>query len=145
MAQIELMSNSSQHSIAFVSRGNCKLAWVDKKLLRPILMNLLNNAIKYSPSGSKVSLELSCLQSNAIFKIKDTGIGIALAREQLFEPFCRGSNVGDIPGTGLGLAVVKKLVDLHCGQILVDSEVGKGTTFTIALPIVNPTERVQTE
>lgn len=145
VAQIELMGNSSQHSIAFVSRGNCKLARVDKKLLRPILMNLLNNAIKYSPSGSIVNLEVSCHQNHAVFQIKDTGIGIAVEREQLFEPFCRGSNVGDIPGTGLGLAVVKKLVDLHCGQIMVDSEVGKGTTFTIALPFVNPTERVQPE
>lgn len=76
-----------------------------------------------------------------IFQIKDEGIGIPAADQQLlFEPFHRGRNVGDIPGTGLGLAVVKKLLDVHGGQITVASVVGVGTTFTITLPLGKPLE-----
>ena len=137
VAQMQLMSNISQHSITFVSQGNCKVANIDKKLLQPILTNLLNNAIKYSPSSSTVDLELCCRDGNVIFQIKDAGIGIPAAdRQRLFEPFHRGSNVGDVPGTGVGLAVVKKLVDLHGGQIAVVNEVG-GTTFTVTLPLLS--------
>ena len=135
VAQMQLMSHSSQHVITFVSRGNCSTAHVDKKLLQPILTNLLLNAIKYSPTGSTVDLELSCREGNVIFQIKDAGIGIpAPDQQRLFEPFHRGSNVGNVPGTGVGLAVVKKLVDLHGGQIAVASVVGVGTTFTVTLP-----------
>ena len=104
--------------------------------MQPILTNLLSNAVKYSPAGSTVSLELSCQDGEAVFQIKDAGIGIPAAEQkQLFEPFYRGSNVGNIPGTGLGLAFVKKLVDLHGGQIAVTSVVGVGTTFTVTLPL----------
>ena len=139
VAQMQLISNSSKHTITFVSQGNCSTACVDKNLLQPILTNLLSNAVKYSPPGSIVKLELSCLDGNVIFQIKDVGIGISAAdRQRLFEPFYRGSNVGDIPGTGLGLAVVEKLVDIHGGQITIESEVGVGTTFKIMLPSSKP-------
>ncbi len=139
VAQMQMVNNSSQHTITFASRGNCSTVRVDKKLLQSILTNLLSNAIKYSPAGSTVDLELSCQNGNVIFQIKDAGIGIPAADQQrLFEPFHRGSNVGDVPGTGLGLAVVKKLVDLHGGQIAVTSVVGVGTTFTVTLSIEQP-------
>jgi len=99
VAQMQLISNSSQHTITFVSRGNCSTARVDKKLLQPILTNLLENAIKYSPTGSTVDLELSCQDGDVIFLLKDAGIGIPDSDQQrLFEPFHRGSNVGDVPG-----------------------------------------------
>lgn len=128
--------DSNQHTFSFVSQGDCGTAWVDKKLLRSILTNLLSNAIKYSPPNSKVDLELSCWDGKLIFEIKDWGIGIPeVDRQQLFEPFHRGENVGDIQGTGLGLTIVKKFVDLHSGQISVVSEVGVGTTFTVTLPL----------
>lgn len=132
-AQLQVR-NSSQHTVTFTSLGDCSTAWVDEKLLQPILTNLLDNAIKYSPQSSTVDFTLSDQDEQVIFQIKDQGIGIPAADQQrLFEPFHRGKNVGDIPGTGLGLAVVKKLVDLHCGQISLASEVGVGTTFTITL------------
>lgn len=136
VAQMQLMKNNSQHSITFVNRSNYNVVNMDRNLLQPILTNLLDNAIKYSPTGSQIDLELACREGNAIFQIKDAGIGIPAAdRRRLFEAFHRGSNVGDAPGTGLGLAVVKKLVDLHGGQLAVESEVGKGTVFTITLPL----------
>jgi PAS domain S-box-containing protein len=135
VAELQL-SDSSQHTVTFKNLGDCSTACVDEKLLQPILTNLLDNAIKYSPVGSTVDLALSCLDGEVIFQIKERGIGIPAADQQrLFEPFYRGKNVGDIAGSGLGLAVVKKLVDINGGQICVASEVGAGTTFTITLPL----------
>ncbi len=135
VAEMQLHDND-QHAFSFVSQGDCSTACVDKNLLQPILTNLLSNAIKYSPTNSKVELELSCRDGYVIFQVKDQGIGISAAdQQQLFEPFHRGKNIGDVPGTGLGLAVVKRFVDLHGGQISVASVVGVGTTFTVTLPL----------
>jgi signal transduction histidine kinase len=135
LAQLKLIDNH-QHSIKFISKCDCSIACVDKKLLHPILANLLSNAIKYSPINSTIELKLFCHNQDIIFQIKDEGIGIPIADQlRLFEPFHRGKNVGDIPGTGLGLSVVKKFVDVHGGQITVASEVGKGTTFRVTLPL----------
>lgn len=122
-------------AIAFVSRGDRIVAKVDQKLLQQILSNLLANAIKYSPQGGNVTLELACQENQVIFRVKDQGIGIPPKDlQRLFESFHRASNVSGIPGTGLGLAVVKQAVELHRGAIAVESEVGVGTTFTVTLP-----------
>ncbi|QSJ15340.1 response regulator [Nostoc sp. UHCC 0702] len=115
-----------------------RLPGLDKKLLRHILSNLLSNAIKYSPQGSTVRFDLLCVQGEAIFRIQDEGIGIPEAdQENLFNSFHRGSNVGKIPGHGLGLTIVKHYVDLHGGQITYASKAGMGTTFIVSLPFQN--------
>ncbi|MBE9007660.1 PAS domain-containing sensor histidine kinase [Fortiea sp. LEGE XX443] len=133
----QIHSCSSQNKINFVSQGNCFTAFIDKKLLEPMLQNLLDNAIKYSPSGSVVDLKLLCEPEKVIFQVIDKGIGIPVVDQQrLFEPFYRGSNIPHLPGTGLGLSIVKTLVDLHGGHIDMKSEVGVGTTYTIILPSV---------
>ncbi|WP_392533414.1 ATP-binding protein [Nostoc sp. C117] len=138
LAKINLQANNPS-AINFVTKGNYKLVWVDKKLLQPVLMNLLSNALKYSPKNTKVDLILSYQDEKVIFQIKDKGIGIPLVdQQQLFKPFYRGGNVGDIPGNGLGLAIVKKLLDLHHSQIDMVSEVGKGTIFTVTLLLKQP-------
>ncbi len=112
--------------------------YMDEKLLRQILENLLNNAIKYSPRGSNIDFIISGLDQQAVFTIRDRGIGIPPEDQpRLFETFHRAANVGTIAGTGLGLAIVKKCVDIHQGQIAVESEIGVGTTFTVTLPIYN--------
>jgi PAS domain S-box-containing protein len=133
----ELQSNAkSQQAIAFTPQCECTNVYMDENLLRTILTNLLSNAIKYSPQGGMINFELSCQDEVATFRIQDRGIGIPLKdRSQLFESFYRASNVGAIQGTGLGLSIVKKSVDLHGGQITVESTVGVGTTFTIRLPL----------
>lgn len=132
---ISALPETPHNAVTLISQGDCTV-YVDQKLLQPILRNLLSNAIKYSPNGSMIDLIVSCRDKEVIFQIKDRGIGISVADQQrLFKPFHRGTNVGNIPGNGLGLALVKKLVDLHGGQISVASEVGIGTTFTIALPM----------
>lgn len=111
-------------------------ACMDEKLLRHILTNLLSNAIKYSPEGGEVDFELACHKSEAIFTIQDSGIGIPPEElPRLFQTFHRCGNVGNIPGTGLGLAMVKRSVDLHGGTIDVESEVAVGTRFTVKLPL----------
>ncbi|MCT7949478.1 CHASE3 domain-containing protein [Ancylothrix sp. C2] len=121
--------------VFFVSEWCGGEAWVDEKLLRSILTNLLSNAIKYSGEGSSIYLTLRREGEMAIFQIRDQGIGILLEdRQFLYDSFHRGENVGDIPGTGLGLAVVKKCVELHGGRISVESEVGVGSLFTVWLP-----------
>lgn len=110
-------------------------AW-DDKLLRQILGNLLSNALKYSPEGGTVQFDLTAKDDRVIFQIQDQGIGIPPAdQSRLFEAFHRANNVGTIQGTGLGLAIVKQCVDLHRGEIKFTSEVGKGTTFIITLPL----------
>jgi signal transduction histidine kinase len=94
------------------------------------------NAIKYSPTGEGISLILWKDGDRIIFQVQDRGIGIAEEdRGKIYEPFYRGQNVENIVGTGLGLAVVKKCVELHGGEIALDSEVGKGTSLTVKLPI----------
>lgn len=121
--------------IYFVSQENYLTVWMDKNILDSIIKNLLDNAIKYSPSGSMVELKLFRNNEKVVFQVKDSGIGISLQdQKRLFEPFYRGNNVDNIPGTGLGLSIVKTLVDLHSGQIAVESKVGVGTTFTVILP-----------
>jgi signal transduction histidine kinase len=111
---------------------------MDEKLLRHIFTNLLSNAIKYSPGGGTIYFEVTCRNEAAIFQVTDEGIGIPPEdQKRLFEPFHRAKNVSNIPGTGLGLSIVKRLVELHEGRILVASQAGLGTTFTITLPLNN--------
>lgn len=129
------LSVGIKHAIALSEKGDCTNTCMDENLLRHILTNLLSNAIKYSPPFSTVNFELSCQDGEAIFQINDEGIGISLKDQpRLFESFHRGENVGDIPGTGLGLTVVKKYVELHGGKITVVHNNGVGTTFTVTLP-----------
>ena len=126
------LTYGEKHTLTFECQGECSLVEMDEKLLRHMLANLLSNAVKYSPQGGKVSLTLNCENGKAIFQIRDSGIGIpASDRDVLFEVFHRGSNVANIPGTGLGMAIIKQAVDLHGGSITFESEEGMGTTFTI--------------
>ncbi|KYC37793.1 PAS domain-containing sensor histidine kinase [Scytonema hofmannii PCC 7110] len=112
-----------------------ELPVMDEKLLRHIFTNLLSNAIKYSPKGGQINFELICDLTSAIFRIQDEGIGIPEEEiDKLFTSFFRCSNTGHLPGTGLGLAIVKNAVELHKGQITVESQLDVGTTFTVILP-----------
>jgi PAS domain S-box-containing protein len=110
-------------------------ALVDERLLRHILGNLLSNAFKYSPAGGRVVLACSADGDRLRFEVRDQGIGIP---EQdlplLFDTFHRASKVGSISGTGLGMAIVKRAVELHGGEIAVVSHPGQGTTFSVLLP-----------
>lgn len=134
---IEDLQFSNQHyTITAEYEGDCSIAVMDAALLWHILTNLLSNAIKYSPIGGKIQFSLLCQADTATVRVQDHGIGIpSKDQSHLFETFYRCSNVGKIRGTGLGLAIAKKCVDLHQGNIQVNSELGQGTMFTVELPM----------
>jgi len=107
----------------------------DPQLIRNILLNLTSNAIKYSESGSKVNITLLENKNSFYVEIKDQGIGIPKEDQQhLFDRFFRARNAVNIQGTGLGLNLVKKYLDLVGGKISYSSAEGKGSTFTVQLP-----------
>jgi signal transduction histidine kinase len=111
----------------------------DGRLLRHIFTNLLTNAVKYSDAGQVVWFEIGCAEAEIVCAIRDRGIGISEAdQEWLFNAFHRGYNVADRPGTGLGLVIVKRCVDLHGGKIKVESKLGEGTSVTVRLPMFKP-------
>jgi signal transduction histidine kinase len=108
----------------------------DEALLRHILGNLLSNAVKYSPAGEPVRLEVARDGAHAVLIVTDRGVGIPAADQpKIFQAFQRASNVGQIAGTGLGLVIVQRCVDLHGGKIDLQSEVGQGTRVTVRLPL----------
>lgn len=132
--------------VASATSGRCPIrchvppdlpdAHADGALLRHILINLLTNAVKYSPPGAPVDFALQASGDLAVFTVTDRGIGIVEAdARQLFQAFFRGRNVGEVSGTGLGLVIVKRCVELHNGQITFESQEAQGTTFTVSLPL----------
>jgi signal transduction histidine kinase len=108
----------------------------DERLLGHIFTNLLSNAVKYSESGSVVGFDVTRNKRNAVCVIRDKGIGIPEGdQSHLFTAFHRGDNVGNRSGTGLGLVLVKRCVELHHGQMQIHSALGQGTTVTVRLPV----------
>jgi PAS domain S-box-containing protein len=113
---------------------------VDERRLRQVLINLLSNAVKFTPSGGRVELvaRYDAIAQQCVFQVRDTGIGIASDNlSQLFQPFIQiDSRLNrQFSGTGLGLTLVKRIIELHQGTIDIDSTENVGTCFTIALPI----------
>lgn len=109
---------------------------MDGRLLHHILRNLISNAIKYSPAGSTVQVAARRESDRVIIRVTDQGIGIpADDMTHLFEPFHRADNVGSIAGTGLGLNIARRAVELHRGTMAVESVEGQGCTFIVDLPV----------
>ncbi|RYX92123.1 MAG: PAS domain S-box protein [Comamonadaceae bacterium] len=132
-------ANSRVRRVTLSCTGLAEMRQLDERLLRHIVANLLTNAMKYSPPGTPVTCTAEGRGDMLALHIADQGIGIPQADlPRLFETFHRGTNVGNIQGTGIGLHIVKECVDLHLGTIHVDSTVGQGTTFRVALraPVV---------
>jgi signal transduction histidine kinase len=111
----------------------------DPKLLFQVFSNLVSNAIKYSPNGGPIEISAGIETEQVVVAIEDHGIGVpANDLDRLFERYHRGSNVSGIVGTGVGLYLVKMVVDLHGGSITVNSQEGEGTRITVGLPITPP-------
>jgi two-component system phosphate regulon sensor histidine kinase PhoR len=105
-----------------------------------VIVNILENAIKYSPNTPKIDIFTENVKDYLIIKVKDNGIGMSkIAQKRVFEKFYREhtGDLHDVKGHGLGLAYVKKIIDDHNGQIYVESEKGKGSTFVIKIPLIN--------
>ncbi|WP_303774275.1 ATP-binding protein [Anaerolinea thermophila] len=132
--QIELEKEWTSNTPLAVVEG-------DRALLQQALYNLVENAIKYTPAGGKVSVRLEERHESLVVRVIDTGIGIApLDLPRLFEKFYRSGRRESYQqrGSGLGLAIVKSIVDRHHGRVWVESQLGKGSTFSMELPFRQP-------
>jgi signal transduction histidine kinase len=127
-------------AIQFAAMGVDNDASADEGLLHHVLANILGNAVKYSAPNQKVEFILRRRGLDAEFVVRDFGCGIPVAdQSRLFTAFYRGSNVGHTPGSGLGLVIAKRCVDLHGGSIRCESKPGFGTKFTVTLPLFDGT------
>jgi Signal transduction histidine kinase len=143
------MTNTERHSLVVDSVPDPVTATVGKDQMEQILQNLVSNAIKYSPEGGEVRIIIREEKEteSVIVGVKDSGTGIPeSAKSKLFKPYRRIHNpkTASVKGTGIGLFLVKNLVEAHSGTIWVDSELGKGTTFWFRIP-KKPTEHAASE
>jgi signal transduction histidine kinase len=113
----------------------------DERKFKQILLNLLSNAVKFTPEGGRVTLTAHSTDANVVIAVRDTGVGIAADdQERIFEEFRQvGTDYArKVEGTGLGLALTRRFVELHGGDIVVESELGAGSEFRITLPLEPP-------
>lgn len=135
IANMRMLDNDAHPIVLHTPLSHFEML-VDAKLMRQIFNNLIGNAIKYSAPASEVNVVLRTSGAELLIEVSDKGIGIPQADQaHLFEPFFRASNIGVRSGTGLGLAVAKRAVELHGGQISFRSLQNNGTTFHIRLPL----------
>lgn len=122
----------------------------DEDLLSQVWINLISNSIKFTPQGGKITVDLHQQENNVAFKIADTGIGISDEDQQhVFERFFKADKSrtrANNSGSGLGLSIVQKIIEMHHGKISVESKIGVGTTFIVNLPLaeapkINPVEK----
>lgn len=136
--------DAAGHVLEFHGAGPDAVVSSDPSLLHPVVSNLLTNAVRYSAPGSRVVVHAEAGPAGFRVAVRDEGIGIPPADlGRIFEPFERGSNVGRIKGTGLGLNIVQRMTGLLGGTVAVDSVVGGGSTFTLTFPPVPPAPEVQ--
>ena len=135
----EVIYDATTHDLRLHTDVRQRTALLDERLFVFIIENLLTNAIKYSPAGGIVKIDLTEDAGVYHLHVTDEGIGIPPeAQDTLFELFGRGSNVGDIKGTGIGLALAYSSAKAHDGDLSFSSTVGVGTTFKLTLPIHSP-------
>lgn len=131
--------DKEQHEIVFNHSGSLNSIYTDEKIIRQIVVNLLTNAAKYSEPNTKIDIVAAGFNDYIKLSVADKGIGIPdKDKEMIFESFHRGINIGAIQGTGIGLTIVKRCVDMLNGEIAVESEIGKGAKFVVRFPKDNP-------
>ncbi|WP_143307090.1 sensor histidine kinase [Chitinophaga vietnamensis] len=133
ISEMQGLQKKSQN-IYYAHHGN-PTARLDPTLLKHIVMNLVSNAIKFSPEGAVISVRTQCNNDGLVLSVKDKGIGISEEdRPYLFERFFRGANATHIQGTGLGLHIVARYAELMNGTVTCNSSIGAGTEFIVSLP-----------
>ena len=142
-ALLLMRERAGRHGVALELSVDEKLGEfvADERKVKQILLNLLSNAVKFTPEGGRVTVRGARLDDGAEVSVTDTGVGIAPDDQAvIFEEFRQvgGDGARRREGTGLGLALTKRFVELHGGRIAVISEVGKGSTFTFTLPVGQP-------
>src|SRR4029079_8846601 len=122
--------------VAFAADPEVDVVDGDERRIKQVIFNLLSNAVKFTPAGGEVDVSATRVNGEVRVSVADTGPGIAPEdRERIFEEFQQSeTGVGQREGTGLGLALSKRLVELHGGRIWVDSALGQGSTFVFTLP-----------
>ena len=142
ISALQLQANQKHIQLnADTPKQTIPLIEADQPLLQQALHNLVENAIKYTRADGKVNVSVRARQERMVFEISDTGIGVSpMDQPRLFEKFYRGAQHGskDQRGTGLGLAIVKSIAERHGGQVWVESQLGKGSTFYLAIPLRQP-------
>lgn len=129
--EMQLISKQNQ-LIVYEHTGTSAQVYLDHNLLKNCIINLISNAIKYSGEDTMIQFNTKLMENELVVEVKDNGIGIPeIDKVNLFEPFFRAHNTGDIPGTGLGLNIVKRYVGLMNGTVSCQTEQNKGTTFTL--------------
>jgi PAS domain S-box-containing protein len=129
-------SLGAKHKLVYTHDGDCTAITLDSNLFERIIKSLLSNAIKFSRPGSEVRVHVWRCEKQASLSVSDDGIGIPAADQpRIFDAYHRAANAINIPGIGLGLAIVRNFVKLHEGQVTFTSEEGKGTTFVVTLPV----------
>ncbi|MDY0907633.1 PAS domain-containing sensor histidine kinase [Pedobacter sp. CFBP9032] len=132
--EMQLMTKQNQH-IIYEHTGTRANVLLDQNLLKNCIINLISNAIKYSGEDTLIQFNTILKDEELILEVKDNGIGIPdVDQHNLFEPFFRAHNTGDIPGTGLGLNIVRRYVSLMDGVVTCKSEQHSGTVFTLTFP-----------
>ena len=135
MQDLQGITKAKQKIILSCANSNSCLVNLDKTLIRNIIINLVSNAIKFSPENNNITISASLTENEIKLSVTDQGIGIPEAdQKHLFERFFRSSNAGEIQGTGLGLSIVAHYVNLLKGTITFKSKENEGTTFFINLP-----------
>ncbi len=133
-----LLAYQNQVKINLTFQENCQRQWVDATLMQQIFLNLLSNAAKYSLQDQEIDVNGFCQDNLLHITICDYGLGIPKAEQPyLFNDFFRASNVKTIPGTGVGLTIVRRSIEILGGQLKFESEEGKGSMFTVILPMTH--------
>lgn len=130
--EMQLITKQNQN-IIYEHTGLTSMVVLDQNLLKNCIINLITNAIKYSGENTFIEFNSEVTEEEYIFTVRDNGIGIPdLDQKHLFQPFFRAHNTGNIPGTGLGLNIVRRYAGLMNGKVEFESIINKGTTFTIS-------------
>jgi PAS domain S-box-containing protein len=132
----EISNNDrNEHELVFKHDVDHLPVYLDPDVMHRVIDNLLSNAIKYSPKSTQVTVKMKMEDYNVLLEVSDHGIGIPERDiKYLFQPFQRGSNAADYPGTGIGLTIIQKSVELLNGNISLKSKEGQGTTFIVRFP-----------
>ena len=137
-AMVTPLASEKEINISFIKNEEIPLIRSDRNKIKQILLNLLSNAVKFTPTGGSITIDATGRDGRVELRVTDTGIGIAKENlDKIFDEFRQvdGSSTREYGGTGLGLAITRRLVKLLGGEIRVESEIGKGSTFTIDIPV----------
>jgi signal transduction histidine kinase len=142
-AMAEWQQTTARHQLRLSSSPPALIGWWDPSRLARLLDNLLQNAIKYSPEGGEIDVEVEGMLERgrewALLRVRDHGLGIPFEDQRhVFTPFRRATNVAKIKGSGIGLTAVRQIAEQHRGSVSVDSTPGVGSTFTVRLPLGEP-------